>query len=116
MSEHEMRSHIEVMLLSGGRQARPHDQLTNYGVCVYFGPHLTTDILQVHLEKNVNDYSKNPYPLRNCIFPNEATIGAQEARRPVVAELGVMGFVNQAMDLSEIVMGAPPPSTLSAPS
>ncbi len=27
----------------------------------------------------VKYYSKNPYPLKNCIIPNEATVGAQEA-------------------------------------
>ncbi len=50
----------------------------------------------------MRDYSKNPYPLKNHIIPNEATVGAQEPQccrliGPGVlmpAGLGIMQFLD----------------------
>ena len=47
-------------------------------------------------------YHKNPYPLRNCIIPNEVTVRAWNLEAaglavsgvPAIAELGIMRFLN----------------------
>ena len=52
-------------------------------------------------EYGLGQYSKNPYPLRNRIIPNEATVRAQEpldgimvSGVPAVAKLGIMPSLN----------------------
>ncbi len=46
-----------------------------------------------------NSYNKNPYPLRNCFIPKEATVRPEAAGQVVpgaltVAESGIMQFLN----------------------